>query len=472
MRTLGLMLLAGTMLSATMVRAEEDCTTAPDCSKLGYTMDASLCGGAALYCPWDLTKAMCKEKSPLPILYGDGTVSNIIKSNPKPIGVVFDEANKLAIALTEIKADGKPGSKNLSMISNVSKSDLALPRCTEDSLKTCGVDGRYNTDVLLRTLRPGVAIAPQGANLYEPEGCTASFCKKNKWFIPSARDLLNVGEKYTDISKTLTLLSDLGGVKLSNVLWSSTLDDTTSTYGGRSGWYVNLSTKNSRTMTLNSKWSVRPIIYYGDEITKTDFSVPCEIGALLGGDGKCYTTKLNSAVSVVGVVFDTEKRLAVALTNVKKDGTAGSQAMAWSTSTSTYNTSLADCFGNTLDTCGTDGRANTNVLLKATSGGTYEAAQAVNKYEPTGCTAAFCKKTKWFLPSFNEAEGFQGRDQHIIVSNALNLIPGLTTTEPEGYYWTSTEASKDKAWKIGQTGVNTADYKYSTTYYVRPVVKY
>ncbi len=42
--------------------AQAACVQPPSCEELGFTVDAAKCSGAALKCPWDLSKAACKEK--------------------------------------------------------------------------------------------------------------------------------------------------------------------------------------------------------------------------------------------------------------------------------------------------------------------------------------------------------------------------------------------------------------------------
>ncbi len=37
--------------------AQAACVQPPSCVELGFTMDASKCSGAALKCPWDLSKS-------------------------------------------------------------------------------------------------------------------------------------------------------------------------------------------------------------------------------------------------------------------------------------------------------------------------------------------------------------------------------------------------------------------------------
>ena len=60
MKKLSLLLMLGTALTPWSVNAA-DCIATPDCAELGFTADASKCEGAALKCPWDTSKAACKE---------------------------------------------------------------------------------------------------------------------------------------------------------------------------------------------------------------------------------------------------------------------------------------------------------------------------------------------------------------------------------------------------------------------------
>ena len=69
------------------------CVQPPSCDELGFTTDASKCESSFLKCPWDLSKAACQEKTPLPILCDDGTVTRTILKGKSPIGIVFDEEN-------------------------------------------------------------------------------------------------------------------------------------------------------------------------------------------------------------------------------------------------------------------------------------------------------------------------------------------------------------------------------------------
>ena len=200
--------------------------------------------------------------------------------------------------------------------------------------------------------------------------------------------------------------------------------------------------------------------------------VTCAVGSILGGNGLCYATELPADVLPVAVVFDTGNRLAVALTHIGEDGTSGSSSVKWATEEG--NTALTDCSGN-YEACDTDGRANTNVILKATGGGTYPAAQAVNKYEPEGCTADFCKKTKWFIPSVKEWKTIY--KQYFKVGAGL-VIAALGQMDfdkigLEGYNnLSSNECTDGKVLSVSMVDGALSCYGRTYTSTLRPVVKY
>ncbi len=108
-----LLLMLGTVLNPWSANAT-DCVATPDCASLGYTKNATDCKDkVAVKCPTDNTKVFCKDEvvvqAPLPILYGDGTVTKELVAGKTPIGVVYDESNKLALALTDVKKTARRG---------------------------------------------------------------------------------------------------------------------------------------------------------------------------------------------------------------------------------------------------------------------------------------------------------------------------------------------------------------------------
>ena len=203
--------------------------------------------------------------------------------------------------------------------------------------------------------------------------------------------------------------------------------------------------------------------------------VTCAVGSILGNDQLCYEDKLPDGVKPVGIVFDTDNKLAVALTDVSNSGSASSTTMTMNWSASYYDIpALGNCT-NIMDltTCGVDGRANTMAILNCGSScGLTPAATATNSYEPSGCSKDFCKKTKWFLPSMRDLITLYNTKSYVNASLSLTASSGAKTLT-ESYYWSSTEYNTDTAWTLRMSdGHSGWSYKFSSNDYVRPVVKY
>ena len=201
------------------------------------------------------------------------------------------------------------------------------------------------------------------------------------------------------------------------------------------------------------------------------------VGAILYGDGT-VSSELISGKQPIGVVFDIFNRLAIALTDVKQDGSAGSEKMYWS-SADCDTPGLENCGYDSPTTCGTDGRANTNAILATNGGcgGTTYAANAVNAYQTSNCRADFCQKGKWFLPSLRDLNTIYTFKS--VIQNSLTLLVSIGAQQLqdgslENYYWSSTEYNEGSVFYVGMTnGWGTYDKKYRyTMYYVRPVVKF
>ena len=248
--------------------AQAACVQPPSCAELGFTMDASKCSGAALKCPWDLSKAACKEKEEIEIgsiLYGDGTVASGVVTGKTPIGVVFDVENRLAVALTDVKKDGSTGSETMYW-SNGYCDTPGLQNCSYSEILSgtdltpisCGVDGRLNTNAILASSCNGTTYAATATNNYQPVGCTKDFCKKSKWFLPSLRDLQNIYLQKTQIDASLTLLKGYSAQALSDdYYWSST------EYDSRGTWRLDISDGDRDWDDKdNNNYYVRPVLAY------------------------------------------------------------------------------------------------------------------------------------------------------------------------------------------------------------------
>ena len=253
------------------IMAQAVCTPAPDCASLGYKMTAADCTGQiTVKCPTDTSKVFCKVKAKeevetAAILYGDGTVASGIVTGKTPIGVVFDTANRLALALTDVKKDGTAGSERMQWSSSYCDTP-GLQNCTATEIPygtnltpiTCGVDGRLNTNAILASTCNGTTYAATATNNYQPAGCTKDFCKKNKWFLPSIRDLQNIYLQKTQIDASLTLLNSNGATTIgSKYYWSSTELDNIGAwvFAMYNGFRINL-------YKTNHSYYVRPVLAF------------------------------------------------------------------------------------------------------------------------------------------------------------------------------------------------------------------
>lgn len=246
------------------------CAVPPTCEQLGYKMKVDDCGeNPVLRCPFALSdnnQVYCTESaqnqvvSVGAILYGDGTVASGLVTGKTPIGIVFDTANRLAVALTDINSSGSAGSSTMYWSTNYY--DIpALGNCTSSTdLTTCGVDGRANTTAILNCGSScGTTPAATATNSYEPSGCSKDFCKKTKWFLPSMRDLITLYNAKSYVNASLSLTASSGAKTLTeSYYWSST------EYNNYTAWKLRLSDGyrfNSTKSNTNNGY-VRPVVKY------------------------------------------------------------------------------------------------------------------------------------------------------------------------------------------------------------------
>ena len=255
----------GTFFSTSAIAAL-NCTASPDCASLGYTMSAADCtDGIKVACPTDTSKVFCKTVQPVTcivgsILGGDQfCYKDKLPDGVKPVGIVFDTTNKLAVALTDINSSGSAGSSTMYWSTNYY--DIpALGNCTSSTdLTTCGVDGRANTTAILNCGSScGTTPAATATNSYEPSGCSKDFCKKTKWFLPSIRDLITLYDAKSYVNTSLSLTASSGATILTeSYYWSST--EFSSDYA----WILNVHSgfRGSYGKSYNNIY-VRPVVKY------------------------------------------------------------------------------------------------------------------------------------------------------------------------------------------------------------------
>ena len=247
-----------------------ECTPAPDCASLGYNKTVADCeGGDTIKCPTDTSKVYClggigQNISAGAILYGDGSVDSNLISGKKPVGIVFDVVNRLAIAVAPVKKDGSAGEETMPWSSSFCDTPN-LENCDQwESYITCGADGRANTDAILASTCNGTTYAANAANAYQPDGCSADFCKKGKWFLPSKMNLKRLYQVNDSVNKTLGLLRTSGvgvGNLKSEKYWSSTEDSEGKV------WIVTINSHYVSPVVKNSNdffdmYYVRPVVKY------------------------------------------------------------------------------------------------------------------------------------------------------------------------------------------------------------------
>ena len=206
--------------------------------------------------------------SELPILYGDGTVSKNLLTEKTPIGIVLDETNRLAMALTDVKKDGTPGVESMAW-SSESYDIPGLNNCdSRDTIRSCDADGKNNTKIILADKNSGTQYAAIAANKFEPAGCLASFCKQGKWFLPSMAELLKMNDIKSVVNDSISFA---GGTILQqgNAIQNHSYQSSTEGSYGLNRWlldtYYTLHGVGSKTSVYNAGGAghyVRPFIKY------------------------------------------------------------------------------------------------------------------------------------------------------------------------------------------------------------------
>ena len=186
-------------------------------------------------------------------------------------------------------------------------------------------------------------------------------------------------------------------------------------------------------------------------------AVTCTVGAILYDDLKCYD-EAPSGKTAIGVVFDHNKKLAIALDhkNYIKWGVSGIDISG-----------LDICSPSNYSTCGTDGKDNTQKIVSASgTGSDYAAGYCYNK------TDGGLAKDSWFLPSMSELKTLYANKTAV---NAGLTKAGGTALPGQYYYWSSTESSSNDALSLGlNNGRVYSSYKGISTSgsYVRCAVAY
>lgn len=219
----GAMLLILTAFSVNKAQAQT-CVMPPSCEDLGYTMTEADCGNAVkfLKCPHDQTKMFCLSLEDIEgdsvahvgdILYSDKTFSTELIKTKIPIGVVFDEAHHLAVALDQT-----------SLYWSTERIDIpALGNCDEPS--SCSTNGKQNTAAIMEYVKTngktGKYPAAEYCASYKPSTVYQDevWYAEGQWFLPSIKELKTL---YNNKAVVNASLQKVNAVTLSsNYYWSS-----------------------------------------------------------------------------------------------------------------------------------------------------------------------------------------------------------------------------------------------------------
>lgn len=304
------LIIFGSVLSLSGIpssNAALNCTQAPDCASLGYTMSAADCiDGVKVACPTDTSKVFCKTGCTVgSFLFSDGQCHAL--DNPpqgvKAIGVVFDTSKKLAVSF---EPDGLADtwSTNLCLFKPVQCVHTGNGNTTP--AEDCATDGELNTRYLIEewgSYCKGSNKAARLARFYKSSvECNTDFCQKKEWFLPSISELRTLYSVKEIINVSL---AQVDGRALGSTYWSSTIYDYTYAYAldMDTGERVNGGQDQG-------KYGVRAVISYS--LAESECNVlnctqcadgdnnicnNCETGYSLNGEGKCIFNACSSSVA-------------------------------------------------------------------------------------------------------------------------------------------------------------------------------
>ena len=185
------------LLSST---AEAGCIQTPSCSSLGYTSTTACEGG--LKCPWG-NAWFCN-------VGGGSSTPDYSNWSKKPIGVVFDRAHRLAMALDTAR-------KAWSDEYAVEHFDVpSLPNIDSESEAAADWQGKNNTRLVLEYCKTNgkSCSAFEYVNSYKTEGT-----KAGDWYLPAMGELNAI---YGNKDVLNIALGKIGGPKLgTDLYWSS-----------------------------------------------------------------------------------------------------------------------------------------------------------------------------------------------------------------------------------------------------------
>ena len=428
--------------------AEAACIQTPNCTTLGYTSTTACEGG--LKCPWgnawfcnvggggsgsNPDYSNCKIGD---ILYSDMSCNAKMVASKTPIGVVFDTTIGLAIAKDEFA--------NLvwgAVVEDVS----GVQNSSSVSTATTDWQGFKNTKAMYEADKSGVNYpAIKKVLTYSTEGT-----EQGQWYLPAAGELQAISTNKDTLNTTL---AKIGGTQMSGNYWSSSEQNSGSSY------YIGIGNNSSTIGRKVVKNKAKPVINFGSK-NKTDFAynnggtvVTCRVGDILYSDKKCYLGGMLAGKTPIGVVFDADRRTAIALES--------------STSGIDWSTESVDIPGITnmekTQAFQFNGKAYTAAIKAYDSSlSNYPAAKYAYEYKTTGTNVG-----EWYLPALGELNTVYSYKDYM--NYALSLVGKKDI--PTDYHWSSCERSYQYAWPLHFSYGSVYNDSKSGSHYVRPVLAF
>ena len=366
--------------------------------------------------------------------------TNVVASKTA-IGVIFDTTNHLAIAKDEFA--GVVWGGYVEDIADIQNYDSGTSAPAD-------WQGFKNTKALYEADKSGESFpAAKQVLSYSTEGTT-----QGQWYLPAAGELQAIANNKDTLNSTL---AKIGGTQMTSTHWSSSEQNETKSF------FINMDGGSILSLSKIYKGKARPVINFAskDKIS-TDFvfvgEISCKIGSILYSDKKCYLGGILAGKKPIGIVFDADRRTAIALEY--------KNAEKWTVS---GYPDIPDLPNYTYDTYALqdyEGKNNTKAIIEygEANDATYPAAIYANSYATEGTKAG-----DWYLPSLGELNKIYA--QKDFVNYGLSVVGEMNLGE--NYHWSSTEYNYASVWILTMSGgnINHVD-KQVISSIVRPVIQF
>lgn len=235
------------------------CTTAPNCTDLGFTKTVSECEYGSIKCPWNTAMVYCSKRLCQIgwIYYADGTCSANVVSGKTTLGVVVyvTDGGKHGQVMSAwpIDEDGNKSTRKVGMVWSTEYVDISsLPNDTSYEGAMKDFSSCDNTDKIVAQGDTSMYPAAWATKKYAPTTET-----KGKWCLPAAGVLSSI---YNNQSAVQAGITKLGGVAYPSCCTWASLEydysrvwDSNFNYGTGLGWTLK---------DFSNSLDVRPVLEF------------------------------------------------------------------------------------------------------------------------------------------------------------------------------------------------------------------